>query len=305
MDRKGLVAFIALSLLAPLGPALAGPGASGDLSAPPAERFLSLKGTTAVGPAPESRPAGKHRHEMGEVSEGDRAYIGIEEKLGENIPLDIPFFDEEGRRVSLGELVDKPTVLSLIYYSCPDVCPLLLSGVAEVVGRMPGEPGEDYNLLTVSFDERDTPADARQKKANYLRAGDKPVAEEVWRFLTGERESIKRLTDAVGFRFKRRGKIFLHPVSLVVLSPRGRVVRYLYGNTFLPFDLKMALTEASEGRFSPTINRVLLYCFSYDPKGRKYVFNILKVMGTSMLLVVAAMFVLLTVKGRGRARKEG
>jgi protein SCO1/2 len=231
-------------------------------------------------------------------------FIGIDEKLGSFVPLDIAFRDEEARTVKLEELVTKPTIVALVYYTCTDVCPLLLNGVAEVLGRLPSIPGRDYMVLSVSFDEKDTPAQARAKKANFIHAVGKPFPGEAWRFLTGDKRAIERFTEAVGFRFKRRGDAFLHPVSLVVLSPRGKVVRYLYGNNFLPLDVKLALTEASEGRYGPTISRLLLYCFSYDPQGRRYVFNTLRVAGAAVLFAVGMVFALLVIK-RPRREPEG
>lgn len=262
-----------------------------------------LKGAWAAPTAPQASSTHHPKHSL---SEEEKAYIGIEESLGAQVPLEASFLDEKGERQSLKELMGgKPTILSLVYYTCPDVCPLLLGGVAEVVERMPSTPGKDYRLLTLSFDEKDTPADAAKKKVNFLRAEGEAIPEEAWTFLVGDQENIRSLTDAVGFKFKREGKIFLHPVSLVVLSPGGKVVRYLYGTTFLPFDLKMALTEASEGRTGPTISRVLLYCFSYDPKGRTYTLNILRVAGAATVIVLGAFFLTLIFKGKIRSRKEG
>lgn len=237
-------------------------------------------------------------------SEEPPAYIGIEEKLGETVPLDLTFFDETGKKVSLRELVDRPTVVSFAYYSCGDVCPLLLGGVAEVLRKLDAEPGVDYRAVTISFDELDTPAVAAEKKVNYLKAIGKPYPPEAWRFLTGDKETIRKLTDSVGFTFQRKEDIFIHSVSLLVLSGEGKIVRYMYGKTFLPFDLKMALLEASEGRTGPTISKVLLYCFSYDPEGKRYVFNLLKVFATTTVLFLAGFFIFLTRAGR-RQRKEG
>ena len=134
---------------------------------------------------------------------------------------------------------------------------------------------------------------------------EKPFPEEAWKFLTDGRENIHQLTEAVGFRFKREGKDFLHPVSLIILSREGKIVRYLYGPDPLPLDLKMALLEASEGRVGPTINKVLRFCFSYDPKGRKYVFNILKVTGSVTLLFALSFAVFLFFKGKRRQPKAG
>ena len=265
-----------------------------------------------LGPAPGAwaHKAGKDSpetalHDHPVLQDEAPPYIGIEEKLGAMVPLDLTFIDEDGRKVRLAELIDKPTVVSFIYYSCRDVCPLLLSGEVKVLRELDAVPGKEYMALTVSFDELDTPADARKKKTDFLQAIGKPYPPDAWRFLTGDKENIQKLTDAVGFRFRRNEDVFQHSISLVVLSGQGKIIRYLYGKTFLPFDLKMALTEASEGRTGPTIAKVLLYCFTYDPKGRRYVFNILKVFGTVMVVFLGGFFIFLTRAGKRRTPKEG
>jgi protein SCO1/2 len=220
--------------------------------------------------------------------------IGIEERLGDRIPLDLVFRDEEGKSVALGDVIDGPTVLSLVYYGCPGICPALLNGVVWVVNRAPSTPGEDYRLVTVSFDPGDTPEMAQQQRQRYLSQLKKPVAQEGWRFLTGDEESITKLTDAVGYRFRRDGSEFLHPTTLVVLSPSGKIARYLYGVSYQPFDLQMALLEASEERTGPTIAKMVKLCFSYDPEGRRYVANVTRI-GMAATLVLAVAFVAVVV----------
>ena len=131
-----------------------------------------------------------------------------------------------------------------------------------------------------------------------------PSLKTTWRFLTGDKENIHQLTDAIGFHFKRQGQDFLHPVSLVILSPDGKITRYIYGTEFLPFDIKMALLEASEGRVGPTLSKVLRFCFSYDPKGRKYVFNTLKVTGIVTLLFALSLILFLVFKGKRKPIQE-
>ena len=228
---------------------------------------------------------------------GTQDNTGIEEKLGQRIPLDASFRNEEGKEVLLKEVMGKPTIVSLVYLSCPHTCPLLLGGLAEVLGRLELKPLKDYSVLTISFDEEDTPDIARDKKKNYLQAINTPFPESAWRFFTGDRENIKKFTDAVGFNFRREESGFAHPVALIILSPDGRIVRYLYGRTFLPFDLTMAITEADKGKIGLS-RGVLLYCFSYDQPGKRYVFNILKVFGTVMIVSLVSFFLYLTVTGR-------
>ena len=155
--------------------------------------------------------------------------MGIDERLGERIPLDLVFNDEDGNPVALADVIDGPTVLSLVYYGCPGICPALLNGVVWVVNRAPSTPGQEYRLVTISFDPEDSPEMARAQKERYLAQLKKPVTPEGWRFLTGGQESIDRLTDAVGYRYQRVDGEFLHPTSLMVLSPNGKIARYLYG----------------------------------------------------------------------------
>lgn len=224
--------------------------------------------------------------------------IGIDQKLGDLISLDLSFYDEKGYPVRLRELIHSPTILAPVYYGCPNVCSFLLTNLAGTLNKMPSEPGKEYNVLALSFDQREKPDLASEKKKMYLKMIEKPFPEGAWRFLTGDQENIRRLMDSIGFHFRREGNDFLHPVSIIILSSEGKIVRYLYGTDFLPFDLKMALLEASEGRVGPTISKVLHFCFSYDPQGRKYVFNTLKVTGTVTLFFAVSFIVFLIFKGK-------
>jgi protein SCO1/2 len=235
----------------------------------------------------------------------DQPGVGIEEKLGHIIPLDIVFNDESGNQISLRQVIYKPTILAPVYYSCPDVCSFLLYNLAGVLNQISSEPGREYQVVSVSFDETEKPDLAREKKSMYLKMIEKPFPEDAWRFLTGDHENIQILTDAIGFHFKREGRNFLHPVSLIILSSEGKVTRYMYGTEILPFDLKMALLEASEGKVGPTVSKVLRFCFSYDPRGRKYVFNTLKVTGIVTLAFALFFILFLVFKQKRRPPEEG
>lgn len=224
--------------------------------------------------------------------------LGIHEKLGERIPLDLTFRDEAGEPVVLGSLLGKPTVLSLVYFRCAGICSPLLNGVVDVLKKSDLEPGEDVQILTVSFDSRDTPEVAAAKKANYLKQLRPDFPEAGWRFLTGEASASKQLADAVGFDFKKVGEDYVHPGALFVLSPTGKIARYMHGLTFLPLDLKMALVEASEERTGPTINKLLKFCFSYDPEGRRYFLNVTRIGGLMTVVLVLAFAVGLWSRGR-------
>ncbi len=234
----------------------------------------------------------------------DLSGIGMDQKVGQYVPLDLTFADEEGQTVSLGQLIHRPTILALVYLHCPNVCSLLLQNLADALDKLPAEPGKEYRVLSVSFDETEKPALALQKKKTYLRMIQKPFPDDAWRFLTGDKENIRKLTDATGFHFKRVGQDFDHPVSLIILAPDGKIIRYMAGVDPLPFDLKMALVEASQGKIGPAISKVVRFCFSYDPKANKLVFNTLKVTGTVTLIFALSFVVFLLFKGKKRHPQE-
>lgn len=246
-------------------------------------------------------PIGVQAHEEQPT---DLKGIGIDEKLGGYVPLDLTYNDENGHKVSLRQLIHEPTILALVYLHCPNVCSLLLQNLADVLNKLPAEPGKEYFALAVSFDETEKPSLALEKKKIYLKMIEKPFPEDAWRFLTGDKESILKLTDAVGFHFRRVKDDFEHPVLLVILSPDGKIVRYLYGADPLPFDLKIALIEASQGRIGPTIAKVVRFCFSYDPKANKLVFNMLRVTGTVTLIFALSFVMFLLFKGRKKSNQE-
>ena len=230
--------------------------------------------------------------------------IGLDQKLGQLIPLDLRFTDENGRPVTSGELVHAPTILALVYLHCPNVCSLLLQNLADALNRLPAEPGKEYSALSISFDETETPGFASERKKVYLKMIDRPFPADAWRFLTGDKEDIRKLADAVGFHFKRVGEDFEHPVALIILAPDGRIVRYMYGADPLPFDLKLALIEASQGKIGPAIAKVVQFCFSYDRKANKLVFNILRVTGSVTILFALGFVTFLLLKGRKRHPQE-
>jgi protein SCO1/2 len=234
----------------------------------------------------------------------DPLEIGIEERLGDSVPLQLGFVDADGDSIYLRDLIDKPTIVTLVYYHCPTICKPLLGSVVEVVDKTDLTPGKDYELLTISFDETDTPQSATTIKTNFTNSLGKDLAPDAWKFLTADSVTIAHLTDAVGFRFQRRDKDFAHGTCLIVLSPDGKIVRYLYGLRYMPFDLKMAVSEASKGNIAPSIARVLRYCFSYDPEGRRYALNINRVAGTGILLFAVGWVIYITSVGRRKGKAK-
>jgi protein SCO1/2 len=228
--------------------------------------------------------------------------VGVDEKLGQTVPLDLPLVDERGERVSLGKLLDKPTILTLNYFRCTGLCTPLLNGIAELLQRTDQIPGRDFQVLTVSFDPRDDAELAGLKKQNYLKQLRPGFPPDAWRFLTGDPVSTKRLADAVGFHFAKRGDDYVHAGAIMVLSSKGRVTRYLYGVTFLPFDVKMAVAEAAAGHAGPTIARFLKFCYSYDPAGRRYFLDITRVAGGFTLLLAVGFGIALAVTRKKRGK---
>ncbi len=236
------------------------------------------------------------------------AGVGIEEKLGDRLPLELEFLDEDGRRVRLGDYFrgERPVLLTTVYYGCPMLCGLILNGQMEAMKALDWTPGQAYEVVTVSFDPRETPALARLKKQNYLKAMERPEAAAGWHFLTGPAESIIRLTDAIGFRYRwvEREKQFAHAAAIVICTPDGRVSRYLYGVQFNPRTLRLSLVEASEGKIGSTVDHVLLYCLKYDPRAGRYSIVADRFMTAGAALTVAAMAVWLVPRWVRDARRR-
>ena len=233
----------------------------------------------------------------------EEAAVGITEHLGTKIPLDATFRDESGKPVRLAELVSGPTIILPVYFGCANVCYNLQWSLARVLPTLKSKPGEEYRVISVSFDENDSPQLAAKFKRVYLTAMHVPFPENGWRFLTGDAAGIKKFTDAIGFSFQRRGHDFLHPVASIVVSGDGTIVRYLYGSTFLSKDLALALVEARHGTGGTAVRKVMEYCFSYDPGKNTYVFNLLRVSATAVILCAGGFMAFLIVTGR--KRKQG
>jgi protein SCO1/2 len=238
--------------------------------------------------------------EGGEADPAPALPIGVTEHLGESIPLDLVFRDEAGKRVRLGDLITGPTLILPVYYRCTNVCFTLQGRVAGALPALGQRPGEDYRVISVSFDETETPEMAARSRQTYLGAmkGEFPPAG--WRFLTGDEKNIRRLTDALGFGFQRQRSDFIHPVASIMVTAKGTIVRYLYGVTVLPKDLALAITEARSGITGSSIRKLMDYCFSYDPAGKTYVFNLLRVTATVVILCAGGFLAFLLLGGKRR-----
>jgi protein SCO1/2 len=199
--------------------------------------------------------------------------VGIDQKLGATIPSDLVFEDEHGNDVQLDEVFgSRPVVLVLVYYQCPMLCTMVLNDLLRTMRAMPESVGKDFDVITVSFDPRDTPQLAYRKKETYLAQYDRPGAESGWHFLTGRQPEIAALTSAVGFRYvwDPKFQIYAHASGIMVVTPDRKISRYFFGIDYDPKDLRIALTEASDGHVGGWTNAILLYCFCYDPATGKY-----------------------------------
>jgi protein SCO1/2 len=228
--------------------------------------------------------------------------VGIDEKLGKQVAMDVVLKDENANDVTLAQLINKPTILIFNYYRCPGICPVIFNSMVQVVNQIQMEPGRDFVLISVSFDPIDTPEQARQKKANYLNMLKRQFPPNAWYFLTGSAANTKAVADSAGFNYRKQEDMYAHPGAIIVLTPKGIISRYLYGTTFLTADVAMAIQEAAGGKVRPTISKVLSFCYAYDPENRAYIFSATRLMG-SIILVLAIVFVIFVV--RGKTRKKG
>jgi protein SCO1/2 len=230
--------------------------------------------------------------------------VGIDQLLNNQVPLDLEFRDENGRAVKLAEYFkDKPVVLSLVYYDCPQLCSQVLTALLGTLKTLPMTPGKDFVNLTVSFDPREKPELAAAKRTEYLRRLNKPGAEAGWHFLTGEEPAIRALARAVGFRYVWDPvmKQYAHASGIIVLTPRGKVSRYLYGigtsplggpPEYPPRDLRFSLLDASGGKIGSLADQAILYCYMYDPERGTYnlvVMRLLRIFGGMTLLTLAGL----------------
>ncbi|MGH9631846.1 MAG: SCO family protein [Bryobacteraceae bacterium] len=234
--------------------------------------------------------------------------VGIDQKLNQQLPLDLVFRDESGREVKLGDYFGrrKPIVLSLVYYKCPMLCTMVLNGMLRSMRAVSFNAGEEYEVVTVSIDPREKPSLAAASKRTYMKRYRRDGAEKGWHFLTGDEESISKLAEAVGFRytFDPETNQFAHASGIMVATPKGRLSRYLYGVEYAPRDLRLGLIEASEEKIGSPVDQLLLYCFHYDPAVGKYGLIIQNVIRLGGMLTVAGLVTLLLVLNRqSRHRK--
>jgi len=260
-------------------------------------------------PQPSS-PLYGARPESGAVSTGlPKALknVGIDQRLNEQAPLDAVFKDEQGQEVRLGRFFKgKPVVLSLVYYSCPMLCTQVLNGELGAFRNVSFNIGEQFEVVTISFDARETPPLALAKKQTYIKGYNRPGGEAGWHFLTGDEANIKRLAEAVGFHYAwdEQTKQFAHASGIMVLTPEGKLGRYFYGIDYPPKDLRLALVEASQNKIGTPVDALMLYCYHYDPATGKYgvvVMNVLRVAGIVTVIMIVGMILVLRKRGPNSA----
>jgi protein SCO1/2 len=233
--------------------------------------------------------------------------IGFDQNLDRILPPDIPFTDEQGRPVHVGDYFGaRPVVLAFVYYDCPLLCMQVLNALASALDVLSLEPGKDFDVVTISFDPREKPAMAAAKKAAVLQRYKRPGGAAAWHFLTGEPSSIARATREAGFRFvwDERIKQFAHPTGIIVLTPEGRVARYLFGIEYGPRDLRLAIVDASAGKVGSPIDSFLLYCYHYDPMTGRYglvIMRAIRLAGAATVLALGT-FIVVMVRRERRAR---
>jgi protein SCO1 len=268
---------------------------------------------------PPSAFQDKSMQPSAQVSPADLSNVGIDQRLDQPLPLDLQFKDETGRTVKLGDYFrpGRPVILNLVYYTCPMLCGEELAGEASALGVLRFTPGNEYEVVSVSFNPDETPKDAAEKKQIYIARMNEHMEHKTngdgWHFLTGQQPEIKQLAEAVGFHYRRdpRTGQFIHAAAIMIVTPAGKIAQYYYGVEFSPKDIRLGLIEASQDKIGTLVDQVVLYCYHYDPNTGKYgavVTNIMRVAGAATVLVLGGFLIVMYrreshngEKGTGRA----
>ncbi len=278
-----------------------------------------LVATTAFAQAPSSFQD-KATGPASQVNPADLSNVGIDQRLNQQVPLDLEFKDETGKTVKLGDYFQsgRPVILNLVYYTCPMLCGEELAGEASALSMLKFTPGNEYEVVSVSFNPDETPKDAADKKQLYVARMNEHLDHKTngdgWHFLTGEQSQIKQLADAVGFRYHRdpRTGQFIHAAGIMLVTPKGKLAQYYYGVEFSPKDLRLGLIEASHDKIGNLVDEVVLYCYHYDPNTGRYgavVANIMRLAGAATMLILGGFLIVMfrrdshkgSDKGTGRA----
>ena len=260
--------------------------------------------------APRNAPAGDLLNMKGVDRPNALTGVTIEQRLDSQVPLETTFRDEYGQTVQLGKYFGKrPVVLALVYYECPMLCTQILNGMVRAAKVMTLTPGKDYDVVAISFDARENPKQALAKKAIYMKDYGHPETADGWHFLTGDPDSIKRVTDAVGFRYKWDvyTATFAHASAIYVLTPDGKLSKYFYGIEYSPKDMRFGLVEASQNKIGNAVDQILLFCYHFDPTSAKYTFlamGILRVAGAATVLMLGGfVFIMLRRDSRQKGNR--
>jgi protein SCO1/2 len=244
------------------------------------------QGNYIMSPPPNVRPPGLKN-------------VGIQQNLNQQIPPDLTFTDDLGRQVKLGDYFgQKPLILNFVYYGCPMLCGEELAGLESTLRVLKFDVGKEFEVITISFDPKNTPEIAAKKKEQFLRRYNRPGAERGWHFLVGQPDAIAAVTKAAGFQYQYNEKTgeFAHSTAILVLTPQGNIAQYYYGIEFPPKDLRLALVEASDNRIGNVVDEVLLYCYHYDPEQGRYsatVLRVLRLMAVATMLCLGGLFFVL------------
>ncbi len=259
--------------------------------------------TLAVAQAPSSFQD-KSSQPAAQVAPADLSNIGIDQRLNQQLPLDLEFKDETGRTVKLGDYFQtgRPVILNLVYYTCPMLCGEELAGEASALSMLKFTPGKEYEIVSVSFNPDETPKDAAAKQQVYIARMNEHLDHKTdgdgWHFLTGQQEQIKQLADAVGFRYRRdpRTGQFIHAAGIMLVTPGGKLAQYYYGVEFSPKDIRLGLIEASRDKIGTLVDQVVLYCYHYDPNTGRYgavVTNIMRLAGAATMLILGGFLIVM------------
>jgi len=238
------------------------------------------------------------------------ANVGIEQHLNQQIPQDLTFRDESGKTVRLGDYFGKrPMILNLVYYNCPMLCGEVLSGLTSALRVLRFDLGREFEVITVSFDPRETPQIAAEKKKQYLERYGRKGAEQGWHFLTGQQDAIAALTKSAGFQYEYDAKTnqFAHTTAIMVLTPKGKIAQYYYGVEYAPKDLRLGLIEASQNKIGNLVDQVLLYCYHYDPATGKYgavIMRVVRLAGLATILSLGAFIAIMFRRDTAHTSRE-
>jgi protein SCO1/2 len=222
--------------------------------------------------------------------------VGFVEKQGQYADLGVKLINEEGNTVLLKDVITKPTILNLVYYNCPGTCSPLMWGISKFIDDVDLKLGEDYQVVTISFDPTENIQLGKNKKANYVNTMRNKEAGNKWQFFVSDSADIARLTQSVGFNYRMVNNQYVHPTGLIALAADGKITRYMRGIDFLPFDVKITMVEAANGKIGPSINRLLSICYSYDSTGNQFVFNVTKVSAIVISFIAGLFLIFLVIK---------